>query len=185
MRARSSRPHGILAEVGFARIAAVSATVVVAVALQSTVLARLTLLGVIPQLILVVVVCLAFTDGERVGVVTGFFGGLLQDLLLPQSITGLTALVYTLVAYAVGMFRIYAPQESVLAPVFAVTVATTVAEFGYAAMAIMLGQPWVGFDFTVKVASLVILYNTLLTPFVYPLVRKVADRYRPERVYRW
>jgi cell shape-determining protein MreD len=94
-------------------------------------------------------------------------------------------LVYTLVAYAVGMFRIYAPQESVLAPVFAVTVATTVAEFGYAAMAIMLGQPWVGFDFTVKVAGLVILYNTLLTPFVYPLVRKVADRYRPERVYRW
>jgi hypothetical protein len=43
----------------------------------------------------------------------------------------------------------------------------------------------VGFDFTVKVAGLVILYNTLLTPFVYPLVRKVADRYRPERVYRW
>lgn len=185
MSARASRPTGILAEVGLARIAAVTATVVVAVALQSTVLARLTLLGVIPQLILIVVVCLAYTDGERVGVVTGFFGGLLQDLLLPQSITGLTALVYTLVAFAVGMFRIYAPQDSVLAPVFAVAVATTVAEFGYATMAIMLGQEWVGFEFTIKVAGLVILYNTLLTPFVYPLVRKVANRYRPEKVYRW
>ncbi|MDQ3660496.1 MAG: rod shape-determining protein MreD [Actinomycetota bacterium] len=185
MSTHATRPNGIFAEMGLARIAAVTATVVVAVTLQSTVLARLTLLGVIPQLILVVVVCLAYTDGERVGVVTGFFGGLLQDLLLPQSITGLTALVYTLVAFTVGMFRIYAPQDSVLAPVFAVAVATTVAEFGYATMAIMLGQEWVALEFTIKVAGLVILYNTLLTPFVYPLVRRVANRYRPEKVYRW
>ncbi|MEA2446953.1 MAG: hypothetical protein QOK47_590, partial [Actinomycetota bacterium] len=41
--------------------------VLLAVAVQSTVLARLTLLGVIPQLILVVVVSLAYTDGPRVG----------------------------------------------------------------------------------------------------------------------
>jgi hypothetical protein len=58
----SRSPHGssVLAETGVGRIAAVAALVIVAVALQSTVLARLTLLGVIPQLVLVVVVCLAY-----------------------------------------------------------------------------------------------------------------------------
>jgi hypothetical protein len=37
----------------------------------------------------------------------------------------------------------------------------------------------------VRVAGLVVLYNTLLTPFLFPLTRKIADRFRPERVYRW
>lgn len=184
-RARTAHGSSVLAETGVARIAAVAALVIVAVALQSTVLARLTLLGVIPQLVLVVVVCLAYLEGERVGVVTGFFGGLLQDLLLPQSIVGLTALVYTLIGYAVGIFRQYAPAESVWAPVFAVAIATTLSEFGYALMAVLMGQPWVSFEFTVKIVGLVVLYNTLLTPFAFPLVRKVAERFRPERIYRW
>ena len=39
-------------------------------------IAQVTLLGVIPQLVSIVVICLAFTDGPRVGVVTAFAGGL-------------------------------------------------------------------------------------------------------------
>jgi rod shape-determining protein MreD len=185
LTAGPSRAPGILADLGFGRVFSIGAMVLLAVAVQSTVLARLTLLGVIPQLVLVVVVSLAYTDGARVGVTAGFFGGLLQDLLLPQSILGLTALVYTLIGYAVGNLRQYAPTESVWMPVFAVAVASAVAEVGYATLAIMLGQEWVSLTFTAKVAGLVILYNTLVTPFAFPLVRKVADRFRPERVYRW
>ena len=177
---------GILGEVGIARVAAVGALVVVALALQSTVLARLTLLGVIPQLVLVVVVSLAYTDGERVGVVVGFTGGLLLDLLLPpQSILGLTALVYTFIGYATGVLRQFAPADSVWTPVLAVALASAVAEFGYALLSIIMGRPWVSLAYTAKVAGLVVLYNTLLTPFVFPLTRRVADRFRPERVYRW
>jgi rod shape-determining protein MreD len=177
---------GLLGEIGLTRIAAVAAVVVVALALQSTLLARLTLLGVIPQLVLVVVVSLAYTDGERVGVVVGFTAGLLQDLLLPpQSILGLTALVYTFVGYAAGILRQFAPPDSVWTPVLAVTLASAAAEVSYPLLSIIMGRPWVSLAYTVKVAGLVILYNTLLTPFVFPLTRKVADRFRPERVYRW
>ncbi|MFP5352838.1 MAG: rod shape-determining protein MreD [Actinomycetota bacterium] len=181
----SSRTPGILGDLGLGRILALATVVLLAVALQSTLLARLTLLGVIPQLVLVVVVSLAFLDGPRVGVVVGFAGGLLQDLLLPQSIIGLTALVYTLVGYGVASLRQFAPGESVWTPVLAVALASAVAEFGYAVLAIILGQPWVSISFTAKVTGLVVLYDTLLTPFAFPLVRKVADRFRPERVYRW
>ena len=183
--AGSTRGPGFLGEIGVARMAAVALLVVVSVALQSTLLARLTVLGVIPQLVLVVVVSLAYLDGEKVGLVTGFFGGLLQDLLLPQSIVGLTALVYLLIGYAVGVFRQYAPHESVWVPVFTVALSTAVAEASYALLSVLLGQPWVSLDVASRVAGLVVLYNTLLTPFAFPLVRKFADRYRPERVYRW
>lgn len=183
--ARDPRPTGFLSELGLPRALVMAAIVLMAVALQSTLLARLTLLGVIPQLVLVVVVCLAYLDGPRVGVVLGFAGGLLQDLLLPQSIVGLTALVYTLVGYGVGSLRQFAPGESVWTPVFAVAIASAIAEFGYAMLAIILGQEWVSLSFTAQVTGLVVLYDTLLTPFVFPFLRRIANRFRPEKVYRW
>ncbi|MDQ3766238.1 MAG: hypothetical protein M3346_02720, partial [Actinomycetota bacterium] len=51
---------------------AASATVVIALAVQSTVLASATLLRVIPQLVLVVLVSFSYIEGERVGMITGF-----------------------------------------------------------------------------------------------------------------
>lgn len=180
-----TRRTNFLAELGVVRIFVVGLVVVAALTLQTTVLAQLTLLGVIPQLVLVVVVSLAWLDGERVGVVTGFFGGLLLDLQLPPaSIVGLTALVYTSIGFGVGFFRQYSVGESVWSPVLAVAVSSAIAEVGYALLAILLGRAWVSVAFTAKVTGLVVLYNALLTPFVLPLVRRIADRYRPERVYR-
>lgn len=185
MTANDSRSPGLLGDIGVGRFLAMGTMVLLAVALQSTLLARLTLLGVIPQLVLVVVVSLAYLEGPRVGLVVGFAGGLLQDLLLPQSIIGLTAFVYILVGYGVGSLRQFAPGESVWSPVLAVALASAVAEFGYALLAIILGQEWVSLSYTAKVTGLVVLYDTLLTPFAFPLVRRVAARFRPERVYRW
>jgi rod shape-determining protein MreD len=178
---------GLLAEIGIARVAAVSALLVVGFALQTTVLTRATLLGVIPQVLLVVILSLAFTDGERVGVVAGFFGGLLIDLRLedPSALMGLTALIYTIVGYGVGSVRRFTTSESVWMPVFVVAIASAIVEASYAGLSIILGQQWVSLAFTAKAAGLVVLYNTLLTPFIFPVVRRVAERFRPEKVYRW
>jgi len=167
-------------------LVAAGVTVVVALAVQSTVLASATLLRVIPQLVLVVIVSFSYLEGERVGMVTGFTAGLLQDLLLPPpSIVGLTALVYTLIGYGVGTLRDYTARESVWTPVIAVAWASAAAELGYASLAIMLGQPWVSLGFTLQITGLVVLYDVLLTPFVFPLVRKIAGLLHRERVYRW
>ena len=180
-----ARVPGFFAEVGLARIFAVGLVVLTALTLQTTVLSRLTLLGVIPQLVLVVVVSLAWLEGERVGVTAGFFGGLLLDLQLPPaSIVGLTALVYTFIGFGVGYFRQYSVGESVWSPVLAVAVGSMLAEGGYALLAIILGRAWVSVAFTAKVTGLVILYDALLTPFVFPLIRRVSERFSPERVYR-
>lgn len=182
-----ARPHktSVLADLGIARAAAVGSLIVLALVLQSTVFAQATLLGVIPQLALVLVVCLAYLEGERVGVVAGFSAGLLQDLLLPQSIVGLTALVFTLVAYAVGLLRQYSASESMWTPLLAVALGSAVAEVGYALLAVILGEAWVSTAFTLKVVALVVLYDSLLTPLLFPLIKRVSERFRPGKVYRW
>jgi rod shape-determining protein MreD len=185
--AKSVKQPGVLSELGIARAAAIGGFIIVALALQTTMLTRATLLGVVPQVVLLVVVSFAYCDGERVGTVAGFFGGLLIDFMLgdPTAPVGLTALIYTGIGYGVGTFRKYATSESVWTPVMLVMVSTAVAEFSFALMSILLGERWVSLSFTAKAAGLVILYNTLLTPFVFPLVRRVADKYRPEKVFRW
>jgi rod shape-determining protein MreD len=179
---RTRRPN-TLAELGFGRGLVIGAMLVGALAFQSTLLTRVTLLGVIPQVLLVVIITLAYLQGERIGVVAGFFGGLMQDLLLANSIVGLYAMVYVLVGYFVGTFRKYTPSESVWLPVLVVAVASAIAESGYAILNILLGQKWVGMFFTLKVTALVVLYNTLLTPFIFPLVRRVISRFGPEKVF--
>ncbi len=183
--ARSAGRSGTLGEIGLGRVAAYAAMLIIALAVQSTVLAQLTILGVVPNLVLVVIVVLAYLDGERVGVVLGFFGGLLLDLQLEQAIVGVSALLYTLIGYGIGTVRRLSTKESVWTPVLVIAGASAVAEFGYASLSIILGREWVGLQVTAKRAGLVVLYNTLLTPFVFPLVRRVANRFRPERVLRW
>ncbi len=178
------RRMGGFSELGIGRAASFAGMLLLAIAIQSTLLAQATVLGVIPQLVLVVVVSLAFLDGERVGTVVGFFGGLLIDSLLPGAIMGLTALIFTLIGYGVGLLRYMAPPDSVWTPVLTVAGASAVAELGYATLAIIMGQRWVSLEETIKIAGLVVLYNTLLTPFVFPLIKRVADRFRPERVIR-
>lgn len=176
---------GTLTDLGIVRAIAVAVLLLFALVLQSTVLEQVTFLGVTPQLALIVVVSLAYLNGSRVGVVTGFVAGLLLDLQLPEqgTIVGITPLVYVLIGYGVGAMREYSLSESVWAPVFTVTIASAISEFSYAGLAIIMGQKWVSLTYTAKVAGFVVLYNTLLTPFVFPLVRRVSNRFGPSKVY--
>lgn len=183
--AKETRGPGPLAELGIARAGIIAAILIAALALQSTLLPLATLLGVIPQLVLVVIVSLAYVDGPRVGVVTGFFGGLLMDLLVPGAPVGVYALVYSFIGYGVANFRSMTAAEGVWTPIFVVAVVSALAEVGYSVLEIMFGQQWISFSYSAKVAGLVVLYNTLLTPFVFPLVARAAERVRPERIHRW
>src|SRR3712207_6798073 len=123
------RKPSVLADLGLARVFTHSAMVLVALVLQSTVLQQITFLGVTPQLALLVVVSLAFLEGERVGIVTGFVAGLLLDLQLPEegAVVGVTALLYVLLGYGVGAMRKYSISESVWAPVLTVMLVSAVA----------------------------------------------------------
>lgn len=179
------RRTGVISNVGLTRGVAITVVMIAALAIQSTLLPLATLLGVIPQLVFVVVVSFAYLNGERVGIVTGFVGGLLMDLLIPGAPVGVNAMLFVLIAYGVARFRHLTPSESVWTPVLVVIVGSAIAEFGYAVLQIMFGQPWIALIDTAKVAGLVVLYNTLLTPFVFPLVRRVSERFGPGVTDLW
>ena len=80
--------------------------VVVALVIQVSVLARLQLPGATPDLLLLVVLGLAFVYGHVSGALIGFGAGLLADLAPPADhAAGRYALVLCLIGYLAGLAR--------------------------------------------------------------------------------
>ena len=166
------------------RVLSWGAIVLTALVLQSTVFSEVTLAGAKPQLVYLVTVALAFLEGPASGAVAGFTAGMAQDFLLHQP-KGMTALTLTLVGYAVGTLRQYVVTPNPLVPVALVAASTTGGLLFYGLVAFLLGQLAVDAATLTRESVLSGLYNALLTPLLFPLVRRVAEASRPRKVFRW
>lgn len=161
-----------------------TALVVTALLLQSVVFARFQLAGAKPELVYLLVIVTAYLDGPAPGAVAGFAGGMAQDFLLNQT-KGITALTLTLIGYAVGQIRQYVVTPSPLLPVFIVGGATAIGVIFDGTVSFLLGQFDFGLLYLLRVAILAGIYNALLTPVLYPAIRRVVEGSRTRKVFRW
>lgn len=146
--------------------------------LQTSVFGEVTLNGTKPELLLVVTVALAICEGPALGAIAGFVLGLMIDLTLDAP-AGLTALTYTLVGHTVGRVRAQMQAPSAWMPIVTVALATLAADLFYAGFSTMLGQAAPTLLRVLRNAGQAAVYNGLLTPFVYPVVRVLGARLRP------
>lgn len=166
------------------RVLLITLVVVTALLLQTTVFAELRLLGVRPELLYLVTIVFALLEGPHEGAVVGFVSGLAQDFMLHEP-KGITALTLTLVGYAVGMGRHLIVSASPLVPTMVVAVATFGGLVFYEVTSFLLGSFEETPTYGAKVALLSALYNAVLTPIVYPLLRRVSEGSKPRRVVRF
>jgi rod shape-determining protein MreD len=166
------------------RALSLAVLVLTALLLQTTVFSEIQLLGVKPELVYLITILIAILEGPGSGAISGFAGGMAQDFLLNQP-KGITALTLTLLGYAVGMLRQFIVSPSAWVPVFIVAIGTAAAEIFNGLVRFLLGQLDTGWAFQFRVAILVGLYNGLLTPVVFPVVRRVAESSRARKVLRW
>jgi rod shape-determining protein MreD len=148
-----------------------------------TVLGRTTLAGTKPELLLLIVVALGICEGPAIGATAGFCLGLATDLLLELPAGG-SALTLTLVGYAAGRIRAQLQQPSAWLPSAMVIVATVTGLLSYAGLVFLLGEQSLSAPRILRNASLAAAYNALLTPFVFPVVRRLGARMRPVGVAR-
>jgi len=79
-------------------------TVLIGIIFQPTLLARLSLPGATPDLVLVIVCCWAITKGPAVGAIAGFIAGLLLDVVPPgNNLIGVASIFLALIGYAIGI----------------------------------------------------------------------------------
>ena len=166
------------------RALAWSAIVVTALLLQSTIFAQIKLGGAKPELLYLVTIVLAMLEGPSSGAIGGFTAGMAQDFLLDQP-KGITALTLTLLGYVVGTARQYITTPSPALPTLLVGAGTAVGVLFYGLVSFLLGELSTGFVYLLRVAFLSAVYNAILTPLLFPLIRRIAELSRPARVHRW
>lgn len=107
------------------RLLRIAVALWVLVVLQTTVVPPLRIAGIGPDLPLLLVLLIALQEGAAGGALAGFLAGLFVDLNAPQAL-GLTSLVNSLVAFAVGHLGEHLVRSSAttrLAVAFAATFA--------------------------------------------------------------
>jgi len=82
----------------------VGALLVSGVLIQALVLPEFRVLGATPDLVLVIVLAIAFREEPEFAAVSGFVGGILIDLFLRTPL-GVSAIVYALASYAVAVLH--------------------------------------------------------------------------------
>ena len=95
----------------------------VSVSLQSTVIPVISLGGVRPDVVLVVVISAALPRGRETGLLCGAFGGILQDLLSAGPF-GLNTLTKMLLGLLIGFFERKVNQGNLLLPLVAIAAGT-------------------------------------------------------------
>ena len=101
------------------------AIIVVALLIQLTLINSITILGLKPDLILVVVVIFSLLKGEKEGTISGFASGLLQDIF-STGLLGINSLAKTVIGFTCGILKEKIFHEHIL---FMIPVITFIASF--------------------------------------------------------
>ena len=154
-----------------------------ALVLQVMIAPHVAIFGVTPNLLLLVVITLAFVEGSSAGATVGFIAGLLMDLLSTGPI-GAWALVMSVVGYLSGSLRRNLFAEGWLAPVTVGIITALVADFAYLLVVTVIG---VGPAFWPALGRLVLpraVYNAVLVMLVYPWLARFLRTDRSIKSFR-
>jgi rod shape-determining protein MreD len=152
-------------------IAKAAALLFVAVVLQLSILAQITILGGHPNLLLVTLVCVALLRGAVFGAVAGFSAGLLADTGVFGTL-GFTALLLTLAGYWTGRYGETTGRDRAHAPMLSIAVITLLYQVAALVLRYMLGQNAPGQEIFEGLLPTVLL-NLILTFPVYALTRRL------------
>jgi rod shape-determining protein MreD len=149
------------------------AIIVTALLIQLTLINSITILGLKPDLIMVVVVVFSLLKGAKEGTVSGFASGLLQDIF-SAGLLGINALAKTVIGFFCGIIKEKIFHEHIL---FIIPVITFIASFMQSIIMLLLLRAF-GTEYNLawslkQVALPEALYSSLLSPFIFLAINKL------------
>lgn len=159
-----------------------TALLLLAVVVQLTVFVDVRVLGVAPELLLLVSVLAGVSAGPERGATVGFAAGLLWDVWLPSPL-GLAAITFAVVAFVAGSAEAGMFHDSRTQIVALAALGSGAGMVGYALLGELVGERGLVDLELVRVALVVGVLNGLLALPVFPLVRWALRRSdRPVRM---
>jgi len=149
------------------------AIIVIALLIQLTLINSITILGIKPDLIIIIVVIFSLLKGEKEGAISGFASGLLQDIF-STGLLGINALVKTVIGFTCGVLKEKIFHEHIL---FLIPVITFIASFIQSILIFFLLRTF-GIEYNLiwslkQVALPEALYSSLLSPFIFLVINKL------------
>ncbi|MDF1541648.1 MAG: rod shape-determining protein MreD [Anaerosomatales bacterium] len=158
-------------------------TVAVAFLLQAALVPYIAIAGVMPNALLLAAVTIALVKGPRGGMLSGFFGGILFDLLGTGPI-GVGAFVFCLVGFIAGSIQENTFSDGWVVPLVIVFIASVAAEAMYAVGLSVLGEGGLSMGGALGLVLPAALYNSALAVLVYPWVARFLRREKPMTTFR-
>ncbi|HHT97633.1 MAG TPA: rod shape-determining protein MreD [Clostridiales bacterium] len=140
--------------------------------IQSTMFHYIALLNIMPNLLLIIVVSMAYINGRNYGMLTGFIVGLLLDLTFGNLI-GLYALIYVTIGFLAGYINAIYSEDDYVLPVVLIAIGDLFYNFIYYIFEFLLrGKLDVLFYFR-RIILPEIIYTVLASVFVYKLIHMI------------
>lgn len=146
--------------------------------LQSTILQHLRIFGVIPNISLIIIVCLSLLAGKKTGSIIGLVLGFLQDIIFFEVI-GIHALIYFLIGYLIGLTDKKVFKENLFLPF----VFTFIATFAFHTLYyVLMYFSSINVNFTKIVSSIVLLEATLNSLLSIIFYKQFLKLYRQPKI---
>ena len=151
--------------------------------IQTTFIQHIAIGGVTPSIMLLLVVCIAFMQGESDGLFMGIIGGLLHDCFYSQYI-GSNLFLYAIIGYIVGIICRGLYKDNFFVPIITSVVATICYEFLFFVLNILLkGATNLPYFIVSKIIPAMI-YNGVFSLLIYILYRIIYRHFAYRSIYR-
>ncbi len=155
-------------------------TMAVCILLQSTILNRVAVRGVRPDLALIVLIFVSMRRGPMVGQVSGFATGFLEDLMNVSPL-GFHSLLRTVIGYVYGLLSGNVFIDPFLMPIILTVIATILKGILAGIVSAVFGLAASGFITFTGRLWIEVGYNGVIAPFLFALLNlfkmfKQADK---------
>jgi rod shape-determining protein MreD len=162
------------------RVTRLAALIFLVVVVQVSVFPHLRIADVVPDLGLLVALAVGYHEGPEAGAIVGFAAGFGFDLFLATPL-GLDALSYAIVGYYVGVIEAGLFRSPRWLPSFLGAAGGIASGLLFIGVGVLVGVDSVKGTRGIVTISYAALYDALLAPFVFFLVRRVLGA-RPSGV---
>lgn len=156
-------------------------TFIVIYILQSNLFTSFRIVGVMPNLFIILILFIGLYAGRIMGATYGVFLGILLDLFIGKKI-GVTAIALGVIGVIGGEFDKNFSKESRLTIVFMVIAATLIYEIMAYILSYFICSIYIQWGAFIKILLIEVFYNTILTIILYPLMQNVG--YKIENEYK-
>ena len=150
-------------------------TVIIGYLLQCTVFHRISLGGIVPNILIIITSSFGFMRGKKEGLMIGFFAGFLIDVFYGD-ILGFYALIYMVIGYLNGFFKQLFYPEDIKLPLILISGSELLYCFSAYVFLFLLRSKFNFSFYFVHVILPEIVYTVLVTLVFYKLILWINEK---------